>query len=110
MNFKRLIILASAVWGVAVPSFAKEANYRVTSPDGHISATVTVGEDIRYSVSRDEQTLIAPSAISMNLSDGIVFGQNDKVRKVVKTSFDKTFPTVAYKKKRRFGTTTIRFH
>ena len=98
MNFKRAIFLAAAVLGAAAPSFAKDANYRVTSPDGHISATVTVGEDIRYSVSRDEQTLIAPSAISMSLSDGIVFGRNDKVRKVVKTSFDETFPTVAYKK------------
>ncbi len=98
MNFKRLIFLAAAILGAAVTSFAKDVNYRVTSPDGHISATVTVGEDIRYSVSRDEQTLIAPSAVSMSLSDGIVFGQNDKVRKVVKTSFDKTFPAVAYKK------------
>ena len=98
MTFKRILFLAAAVLGAAVSSFAKDANYRVTSPDGHISATVTVGEDIRYSVSCDEQTLIAPSAISMSLSDGIVFGRNDKVRKVVKTSFDETFPTVAYKK------------
>ena len=98
MNFKRAIFLAAAVLGAAAPSFAKDANYRVTSPDGHISATVTVGEDIRYSVSRDEQTLIAPSAISMSLSDGIVFGRNNKVRKAVKSSFDETFPTVAYKK------------
>ena len=98
MTFKGAIFLAATILGAAAPSFARDVNYRVTSPDGHISATVTVGEDIRYSVSRDEQTLIAPSAISMSLSDGIVFGQNDKVRKVVKTSFDETFPTVAYKK------------
>ena len=98
MTFKRLIFLAAAISGAAFPTFAKDVNYRVTSPDGHISATVMVGEDIRYSVSRNEQTLIAPSTISMNLSDGIVFGQNDKVRKTVRASFDETFPTVAYKK------------
>ena len=34
----------------------------------------------------------------MNLSDGTVFGRNDKVRKTVRTSFDETFSTVAYKK------------
>lgn len=98
MTFKRFIFLAAAISGAAFPTFAKDVNYRVTSPDGHISATVMVGEDIRYSVSRDEQTLIAPSTISMNLSDGTVFGQNDKVRKTVRTSFDDTFSTVAYKK------------
>ena len=98
MTFKRFIFLAAAISGAAFPTFAKDVNYRVTSPDGHISATVMVGEDIRYSVSRNEQTLIAPSTISMNLSDGIVFGQNDKVRKTVRTSFDDTFSTVAYKK------------
>lgn len=98
MTFKRFIFLAAAISGAAFPTFAKDVNYRVTSPDGHISATVIVGEDIRYSVSRDEQTLIAPSRISMDLSDGTVFGQNDKVRKTVRTSFDETFSTVAYKK------------
>ncbi len=98
MTFKRFIFLAAAISGAAFPTFAKDVNYRVTSPDGHISATVMVGEDIRYSVSRNEQTLIAPSTISMNLSDGTVFGQNDKVRKTVRTSFDDTFSTVAYKK------------
>ena len=98
MTFKRFIFLAAAISGAAFPTFAKDVNYRVTSPDGHISATVMVGEDIRYSVSRNEQTLIAPSTISMDLSDGTVFGQNDKVRKTVRTSFDETFSTVAYKK------------
>ena len=98
MTFKRFIFLAAAISGAAFPTFAKDVNYRVTSPDGHISATVMVGEDIRYSVSRDGQTLIAPSTISMNLSDDIVFGQNDKVRKTVRASFDEIFPTVAYKK------------
>ena len=98
MTFKRFIFLAAAISGAAFPTFAKDVNYRVTSPDGHISATVIVGEDIRYSVSRDEQTLIAPSRISMDLSDGTVFGRNDKVRKTVRTSFDETFSTVAYKK------------
>lgn len=99
MQFKRFLFsIAAAFLFAATPSFAKDVNYRVTSPDGHISATVIVGEDIRYSVSRNEQTLIAPSTISMDLSDGTVFGQNDKVRKTVRTSFDETFSTVAYKK------------
>ena len=34
----------------------------------------------------------------MTLSDGIAFGENDKVRKEKKASADQTLPTVAYKK------------
>lgn len=99
MPFKRFLFsIAAAFLFAATPSFAKDGNYQVSSPDGHITASVTVGENISYTVSRDGQTLIAPSTISMNLSDDIVFGQNDKVRKTVRASFDKTFPTVAYKK------------
>lgn len=99
MPFKRFLFsIAAAFLFAATPSFAKDGNYHVSSPDGHITASVTVGENISYTVSRDGQTLIAPSKISMNLSDDIVFGQNDKVRKTVRASFDETFPTVAYKK------------
>ena len=99
MPFKRFLFsIAAAFLFAATPSFAKDGNYQVSSPDGHITASVTVGENISYTVSRDGQTLIAPSTISMNLSDGIVFGLNDKVRKTVRASFDETFPTVAYKK------------
>lgn len=99
MPFKRFLFsIAAAFLFAATPSFAKNGNYQVSSPDGHITVSVTVGENISYTVSRDGQTLIAPSTISMNLSDGIIFGQNDKVRKTMRSSFDETFPTVAYKK------------
>lgn len=49
-------------------------------------------------MARDGFCLIEPSEISMTLSDGIVFGENDKVRKEKKASADQTLPTVAYKK------------
>ena len=98
MRLKSIITFAAAMFLAVTSIFAKDVTYSLTSPDGHISATVTVGEDIRYTVSRDGQILIAPSAVSMRLSGDVVFGQNDKVRRAVRTSFDKTFPAVAYKK------------
>ena len=68
------------------------------SPDGHLCASVVVGTSISYTVATDTQQLIAPSDISMKLSDGVVFGQNDKVRKVVRKTVDETLQTVMYKK------------
>ncbi len=98
MKFKNLLTVAMLAAAFSTPSLANDGTVNVTSPDGHITATVVPGTDIRYMVSRDGQQLIAPSVISMHLSDGIVFGQNDRLRKVTRTSVDQTLPAVAYKK------------
>ncbi len=95
---KNFLAAAALALAFSIPSLANDGTVSVTSPDGHITATVVPGTDIRFMVSRDGQQLIAPSVISMTFSDGIAFGQNDKLRKVTKSSVDETYPTVAYKK------------
>ena len=98
MNHKTIIAAAAASVLALLPVSAKDMAYKVVSPDGHLSATVTVGQTVSYSVSRDDVDLIGASRISMTLSGGVVFGENDKVRKVKKASVDQTLPAVAYKK------------
>ena len=98
MTLKYILSSAAIIFAAALTSNANDGTHQVVSPDGHLRATVIVGDDIRYMVSRDDNNLIGPSAISLQLSDGIVFGQNDKVRKELKASVDEVFPTVAYKK------------
>ncbi len=98
MTFKTF--LATVTLGIICPvlTFANDGSYQVKSPDGHLSASVVVGTSISYTVATDTQQLIAPSNISMTLSEGVVFGQNDKVKKVIRKSVDNTLPTVIYKK------------
>ena len=98
MTLKTLIAAASLALMTPFFSVANDGSYQVVSPDGNLRATVVVGSGITYLVSRGGEQLIAPSDISMTLSDGIVFGENDKVRKVIKKSVDQTIPTIAYKK------------
>ncbi len=98
MKFKNLFTAAMLVAAFSTPSFANDGTFQVKSPDGHLTATVVPGADIKYMVSRDGQQLIAPSTISMTLSGGIVFGQNEKRPKVTEISVDETYPTVVYKK------------
>ena len=97
MTLKSFLIAALAL---AIPVFASanDGAYQIQSPDGHLQATVLVGEKISYTVSRDELQLIAPSSISMTVSTGEVFGLNDKVRKVRRTSIDQIHQATAYKK------------
>ena len=89
------LVLTSAV-GSKIS--ANDGAYQVVSPNGHLYATVVVGSDITYTVALDTLQLLAPSRISMTLSDGIIFGQDDKVRKVRKDSRDQVWQATAYKK------------
>ncbi len=93
-------LLAAVSFALISPVFASanDGAYQVISPDGHLYATVVVGNDISYSVSKDTLQLISPSRISMSISDGTVFGRNDKVRKVRRTSIDQVWNAYMYKK------------
>ena len=99
--FMKRIFTLGLVLLVAVQAFAagKPKTYFVDSPDGKISATVSVGDGISYTVCRDGHQLLAPSAIAMTLSDGIVYGDAlDKVSKVKKASASVVKPAYPYKK------------
>ena len=101
MKFHSIIqtaLCCTAVLFAGTPLSANNGDYGLNSPDGHITVNVSVGSDIKYSISRDGKVLIAPSVISMNLSDGIVFGVNDRLRKVNRSSYDETCSATAYKK------------
>jgi alpha-glucosidase len=54
----------------------------LTSPDGHLSATLTAGDELRYALALDGRTLIAPSPLSMTLGDGRVLGRPARLLRV----------------------------
>ena len=98
MTLKTLLTVAALSLTMPVVAAANDGSYQVISPDGHLYATVVVGDGISYTVARDTLQLIAPSGISMTLSGGVVFGDNDKVRKVRRNSIDQVWQATAYKK------------
>lgn len=58
---------------------AKE--YSVKSPSQKIEIKVNVGEGLNYSVLLNGKEIIAPSTISLKISDDAVWGKNAKVKK-----------------------------
>ena len=112
MTLKTFLAAVSLTLISPMLAFSNDGSYQVTSPDGQLRATVVVSDVITYTVARDAQVLIAPSEINMTLSDGIVFGVNDKVKKVRNTSVDQVLPTIAYKKAEvvdRYNEMTLEF-
>ena len=79
------------------------------SPDGRIAVSV---DKFKYSVTADGVQMLAPSAISMTLEDGTVWGGGAPLVKALRKSVDETFDTPVYKKasvRNRYNELTLRY-
>src|SRR5512139_2702331 len=86
-------LLLLAVASPARPQAAAPAGETLSSPDGRLVATLTVGEEIRYALSVDGRPVLAPAAVSLSLADGRVFGRNARVVRAERRSLDEAIPT-----------------
>ena len=77
---------------------AAERKYDVVSPDGTLKAEVIVGETISYSVLKNDQKILDLSVLSMELSDGTIFGQGAAPKKVTRSKADNVLDAPLYKK------------
>jgi len=94
---KRLLLLASLFIVIAGNSSARD--YKISSPDGRISLTVNVENNIKWSVSSEGKELISSSKTGMILADGKAPGENEKVKSAKVSSLNKILtPVVASKR------------
>ena len=77
---------------------AKPTVKTIASPDGKLVVTVTVADDIRWSVEADGRTVLAPSQIAMQISDSETWGEAPRLRKAVVGKIDETVEAPLYKK------------
>lgn len=74
MNLKPLLLMLGLA---CIPAtLAAQKIYSLSSPDGNLRTTVTVGEEIRVALDAGDTPLLAPSPVSMTLEDGEVLGRN----------------------------------
>ena len=88
--------LLAALGAVLTAFSATAAPFILTSPDGKISAEITAGKNLKYSVSYNGQTLMQPSEIGMTLTDGTVVGSG-KAKVIKRTSVDEMVKTPVYR-------------
>ena len=96
MRFIKLTTIAFLL--AATVSQANAKDYKLSSPDGRTSVVVSAGNTLSWQVSRDGQTVLNPSEMSMTLSDGKVLGKPAKVSSAKTASVDKTKKTPIYHK------------
>ena len=72
---------------------AKPTVKSITSPDGALKLTVTIENDIRWSVELDGQTIIAPSKVAMQIGENEVWGEAPRLRKATTGKIDEVIPS-----------------
>lgn len=96
LSVKRIIAIAlTALLGTSALAAVK--NHWLTSPDGRISVVVTSGNGLSWSVSMDGKQLLAPSAVSVTIDDGSVYGEG-KLKRTETRSVSREISTALYKK------------
>ena len=91
----RLFVLLAVL--ISTISSAAPRNFDVVSPDGTLKASIVVGDEITYSISKNGDDILAPSEISMKFSDGTSFNA-DGYRKMLRQTVDNMLTSPLYRK------------
>lgn len=101
-----VLLAAAPLWAGA------QKRVQLEAPEGKIKVNVEIGDGITYSVLHGGDVLIAPSPISMTLTDGTAFGVNPRLKKVSRHSENSTITPLLYRKKSiedRYNEMTLSF-
>ena len=74
-----------------------QKQYQLASPDGKLQTTVNAGEKLTYDIIFNGQQILETSPLSMTLSNGEVWGENDKPSKVSRKSVNGVVKTPFYR-------------
>lgn len=89
-----------------------QKQFQLKSPDAKLSASIVIDNAVSYSISHLDDVMLSPSAISMQLTDGISFGINPRLSGTSTRSVNEIINTPIYKKSQiinRFNELTLRF-
>lgn len=92
---KKTFLLITCIFAIAILHAQK--NFNLSSPNNKLKINVLVGHQISYTVQHENDTVIFPSNISMQLENG-AFGIKSKLEKSKRNSVNTTISTPLYKR------------
>lgn len=78
-------------------SISAQKTFQLTSPDGKVQTNIQVADKLTYDILVDGQQILAPSAISMTLSNGTQWGQAPKLSGQKKSAIDQEVKSPFYR-------------
>jgi len=80
-------------------SASKLAKYAISSPDKQTILLLNVSDKLQWSVINENDTIITPSAIALNMADGTVLGKNPSIQSIKKEAVNRSLIALNYRKK-----------
>ncbi len=85
---KKLNLLLTCTCALFALSVQGQKQLLLSSPDGNLKSTITVGDKLTYDISCNGQQVLAPSPISATLDNGKVWGDKARLSKVTEKKND----------------------
>lgn len=85
---KKLNLLLTCTCALFALSVQGQKQLLLSSPDGKLKSTITVGDKLTYDISCNGQQVLAPSPISATLDNGKVWGDKAHLSKVTEKKND----------------------
>jgi alpha-glucosidase len=98
MKKRYLVLMVSFLIGSSIINAQKNKVFDTKSPDSNISLHIESGTKLLWSVQLKGQQIIAPSAISLQLQDDEVLGDNAKISSSHSEKIDSKINSINYKK------------
>lgn len=95
MRKRNIFLLLTCI--LAATTFAQK-QFIVTSPDGRINATISLYDQLTYTITHDGQLVLDASPISLRLSDGEIWGENPRLAGSKKQNVSETIVSPFYRK------------
>jgi alpha-glucosidase len=95
----RALVTVGPILLLAAPVPAADAQSIVpvteelSSPDGRVVATFTLGDQVRYALAIDRKPVLTPAPLSLALADGRVLGRGARALRVERRMIDETIAT-----------------
>jgi alpha-glucosidase len=93
-----VLLLTYGYAAVAQQSTGQSQNFTVQSPDGKVKATVDLKDKITYTVTHGADVVIAPSPITMQLTNGETLGAKPRLRNSKQNTVNQTIKSPIYKR------------
>lgn len=95
---KKFLIAFVLTAGFGCINAQKNKTYTLASPDNKFLITINAGQTISWNLVHEQQVIITPSAISMQLNDGEVLGKDVKVISSKQEAIHEILAATNYKK------------
>ena len=95
---RKYVLLLACLLYLALAYAGQPNHYDIPSPDGSTTVHVVIDQRLHWSVDHQGQSVIALSAISLQLGDGEVLGENAKIVSAPVEKVNSTITPINYKK------------